>query len=248
MKKITFIASFVILAGGIATAQTTVYNTELLADPGFESSEGTFGNYYWNEGGNISFVSNDNTTNYFEAGTQDNGGLFSMKYEVAGNGTTQFADMSLNDARNDNDNFSSNQSVNFNATGSENVSYNAGDEVQFSLDVYIDNWDTNSGSGIEMRLIFDDVPGPGGAFTAETTSRINSPTGSWQTISATRTFNSPFTGRISAQIASETNAANGDTNLAWIDNASIQVVPEPSAFALVSGLLGLGCVLIRRRR
>lgn len=210
------------------TARSNLYNTELLADPGFESSEGTFGNYYWNEGGNISFVSDDNTTNYFEAGTEVNGDLFSMKYEVAGTGSTIFADMSLNDGRNSSSPFTSNQGVNFSVVDTEDLSYNAGDIVEFSLDVYLDSWDTNVGSGIEMRLVLDDAPVPSGPFVAATTSRINSPTGSWQTLSGTHTFGSDFTGKISTIIASQSAAANGDTNLAWVDNASIKVIPEPS--------------------
>lgn len=47
----------------------------------------------------------------------------------------------------------------------------------------------------------------------------------------------------------DTSAVSGESTYGMgIDNVSLTAVPEPSAFALISGLLALGSIMLRRRR
>lgn len=253
MKKIL---SFLIVLAATATAFAQ-YNTELLADPSFEASEGAWGNYYWNETDQtdrkVKLRTNDSLkTNYYVNGTQVLDGFYSIGFELNGgaSGISGFANLTLNDARNSGnqtDPFNSNEGVTFTGIDNQNLSYNAGDEILGSINVWIDNWDTNSGSGIEVRLTVDsDTEAP---FTAASSGRITSTGGGWQTIETSYVFLSAFSGKISFVVASDYNVAAGDTNLAWVDSASLQVIPEASSIFLAFGaVMVTGFGIFWRRR
>lgn len=230
MKKIV---TFLIVLVATATASASPYNTELLADPSFEASElGGWGNFYWGEDGSTdTFVSNDNTTGYFESGTQVDDGLFSIKISYDAGATPAWPEdgFGLDRPRNSGSIHTSPEGVSFTGTGSENVSYLAGDTLTASLRVYVDQWDANS-NGLGFRIV-----GSNGVIA--TSSFVSSPTGSWQTVSLNHEFSSDYTGWLDFQPRYHfDNSGSGTASTAWIDNASMKVIPEPST--LMTFVLG----------
>jgi hypothetical protein len=255
MKKLL---SFLLISVASATAyaQTPAYGTELLADPSFESSESTFGDFYWNGNAAKSFVSDVDDTNivlaqYYEAGTQVDTGLFSQKIEYLAGATPTFSTdgFSLDSNRNAVSDFTTNQGVELFAVDNKNVSYLAGDTLQASLRVYVDQWDATS-DGLGFRVVgLADGGSTLGNFT-QTSAKISSPTGSWQTVNLEWDFTDDFSGELRYDVRYNfTNDGSGTASKAWVDSASMQVIPEPSSLVLVlSAFVATGLVMYRRRR
>lgn len=229
MKKIV---PFLIVLVAAATASASLYNTELLADSSFEASEGLWGNYYWGEDGNTdTFVSNDNTTNYFESGTQVNDGLFSIKISYGAGATPTYTEdgFAVDKTRNSNNDFTSNQGVSFTKVDINNLSYLAGDTLEASLKVYIDQWDANS-NGVGFRVVANE----GSGEYVLGTSSFTTTTGSWQTVDLSHEFTNAFTGSLKYEVRYHfDNSGAGTASTAWIDSASMKVIPEPSTLMTV---------------
>lgn len=235
MKMIKYGLLSVLLGLGLS-AQASIYDQELLADPGFESREGAWGLYYWNEGnsGAADLVTGQDDTNpYYSAGSLQLTGLYSIEISSAG---AVAQDFSVNDNRNSNNNFTSDEGVSFTSVNIQNVSYKAGDTIQGSLWVNIDNWSGTGGNyGVGFRIVGQDGP----AFI-ENSPRLTETVG-WEQITFDYVLTADYTGVLRYDVIFE---ADSDGGLVWVDDASMTVIPEPGTMLLLgfglSFLVGLG--------
>jgi hypothetical protein len=235
MKKIL---SFLLVVVATATAHSGIYNTELLADPSFEASESPWGNYYWGEDGATDvYVSDLGTSTFFDSGAQVDDGSYSImiEYPAAATPTWPEDGFKADANRNTNNDYTSNEGVDFTKVNIQSVSYNAGDTLNASLRVYVDQWDATS-NGIGVRVL-------GNAGVLGTSSFVSSPTGEWQTVDLSHTFGSNFTGELNFEVRYDyNNDGSGTLSRAFIDSASMKVIPEPSTLMT----LALGAMILLR--
>ncbi len=127
--------------------------------------------------------------------------------------------------------------TNFSGNGlSQNVATSSGE--QYSLDFYV-------GSGTDFTTFLAstvDLSINGGTRVSFTNPNIPSTNLDWQPFSHVFTAIGPVTN------ITFFNGSDTFNHLSALDNVTITVIPEPSAFALLLGAFGLGGVLIRRRR
>ncbi|ARN56682.1 PEP-CTERM sorting domain-containing protein [Sedimentisphaera salicampi] len=218
MKKILFLS----LVSVVAVATAAPYNAQLLKDGSFE--EWDFDNpewvYYWNVNAGV-----------HSQGTEDKAFQGSRSLEIRSNSTWQEDGVSLNTGRN---------------VINEGLSYNAGDTVEMSMMVNVTGWDpTGPGTGLGFRLVTNPVDS--GVSVAYVSDFVKETDGNWQEITGEYTFAEAFEGELNFQIrfnhSENDNSAVED--YAYVDGASMQVVPEPATLSL----LGIGsCLLYRKRK
>lgn len=114
------------------------------------------------------------------------------------------------------------------------------------------NTDTSAGNGLTAYLLVTDGALNGfvnlsswaslsGTVAPATPAALNYTIGATATAAGVNAFNG--SGTVSVVDGQGTNFAGGFAG----SGVSIQVVPEPSAYAALAGLLALGCVMLRRR-
>ncbi len=190
--------------------------TQLLQDGSFEvwDAENPDWVYYWNVQANLHSV-----------GTIDVVHADDRSLKIMSNSQWNEDGVTLNTGRNQ---------IN------DNLSYNAGDTVEMSLMVNVSNWDAaGPGKGISFRLVANHLP----VFVSDS---IKETSGSWQQITGEYTFTEAFTGELIYEIRFDhsQNTNPGVTDIAYVDSASMVVVPEPATLSL----LGIGAYLISRKR
>jgi len=114
------------------------------------------------------------------------------------------------------------------------------------------NTDTSAGNGLTAYLLVTDGALNGfvnlsswaslsGTVAPATPAGLNYTIGATATAAGVNAFNG--SGTVSVVDGQGTNFGGGFAG----SGVSIQVVPEPSAYAALAGLLALGCVMLRRR-
>ena len=114
------------------------------------------------------------------------------------------------------------------------------------------NTDTSAGNGLTAYLLVTDGALNGfvnlsswaslsGTVAPATPAALNYTIGATATAAGVNAFNG--SGTVSVVDGQGTNFGGGFAG----SGVSIQVVPEPSAYAALAGLLALGCVMLRRR-
>ncbi|OXU15123.1 PEP-CTERM sorting domain-containing protein [Sedimentisphaera salicampi] len=201
----------------VVVAANASYNTQLLQDGSFENwqSNNPEWVYYWNVNAGVHSV-----------GTEDEAYQGSRSLEITSNSTWQEDGVSLNTERNE---------------LNDGLSYNAGDTVEMSMMVNVTDWDsTGTGTGLGFRLVNNSSVAYVSDFVKETN-------GDWQKITGEYTFSEAFQGELNFQIRfnHSQNTNSNVTDIAYVDSASMQVVPEPATLSL----LGIGsCLLYRKRK
>jgi len=118
---------------------------------------------------------------------------------------------------------------------------NPGDqiEVSFAAKGFFGN------GGVAFAELFSEISGGGVSQSEILGGGPLALTSNWQNFMFTTTAGPDVSGGITLQFAAVTGAVPGSVSVILIDSVSINVVPEPSSFALLS-LCGLA--LVRRRR
>ncbi|MCC5841785.1 MAG: PEP-CTERM sorting domain-containing protein [Opitutales bacterium] len=120
-----------------------------------------------------------------------------------------------------------------------------GGATDFSFDAILTG--PIDGTNIQLRVLFDGVPlfgTPGGFISLNAPGPLNGD--SWTNFSYDLSSIDPAATNMTITFLVAAGAFAGAGATMAIDNVS--VIPEPSAYAALFGLIGLACVAARRRR
>lgn len=101
--------------------------------------------------------------------------------------------------------------------------------------------------GVAFAELFSELDGGGTSATFLHTVSVNSDPNVWTTNSFSTTVGPDSSGGITLQLGNVLGAIPGTENTVWYDNVSVSVdslVPEPAT----AGLMGLGCLVMLKRR
>jgi len=227
-----------------ATAQIGAFAEDFEAMNVAAVDDTSLGDAGWIVGANVFDSGGGYLYNYFAFPAPNNGGAFSAVVSGEGGPEQGSQQLSVFSDYNNTDHGNGNL-INalvfqeFNITAA-----NVGEIWEFQFDAKMGNLEAPTTAEAFLKTV---DPGAGFAETNLVTANMTAIPGTWGTYSLSLPIDASLEGQL-FQIGFASTATNYNGSGVFYDNVSLSIVPEPSTYALVGGLVVLLAGILRRRR